>query len=119
MTRDWSRSAQDDFLVDPRLARVSRPAAADFGSLSPGSGLGLPALSVVAGVMATLLYVWPLLLIVDILAGGFPEELFGWILMGSACLASLMFWAITAVERRYWAGRRHSLGDFADPPTWK
>jgi hypothetical protein len=39
-------------------------------------------------------------------------------LAGSAALASLAFWAVTALERRYWARNLHTLSEFADPPPW-
>ena len=80
--------------------------------------LRLPLLCVLAAVMAALVYVWPILLIVDILVGGFRPALFGWILAGSVGLASIVFWAVTALEARYWPRKVHSLGEFADPPPW-
>jgi hypothetical protein len=115
MSRDWSVGAQDDFLVDPRLAHEARPAAR-VGR--PAFDLGLPLLCVLAGAMAALVYVWPVLLIVDVMVGRFRPALFGWILAGSVGLASIVFWAVTALEARYWPRKVHSLGEFADPPPW-
>lgn len=119
MPRDWSGGAHDDFAVDPRLARVAQPwVFADSGPRRAHPELGLPLKCVLAGVMAALVYVWPVLLVVDIMAGGFRPALFGLILAGSAVLASLAFWTVTAFERRYWARNLRTLSEFADPPPW-
>jgi hypothetical protein len=117
MPRDWSGGAHDDLVVDARLARMAQPSAlADLGSRGAGAELGLPLKCVLAGVMAALVYVWPVLLVVDIMAGGFRPALFGLILAGSAVLASLAFWTVTVFERRYWARNVRALSEFADPP---
>jgi hypothetical protein len=116
MPKDWSSGAWDDVVVDPRLSRV----AARSAHLGPARHqLGLPLLCVLAGAMAALVYVWPVLLVVDIMVGGFQPALFGWILAGSAGLASVVFWAMTAFERRYWPRNLNRLGEFADPPPWR
>jgi hypothetical protein len=115
MPRDSSIGAHDDLVVDPRLTRVARPV---LSAHRPRPELGLPLTCALAGVMAALVYVWPVLLIVDVMVGGFRPALFGWILGGCAVLASLAFWAVTAFERRHWARKLHTLGDFADPPPW-
>ena len=84
-----------------------------------GLQLGLPLMCLLAGVLAALVYVWPVLLVVDIMTGGFRPALFAWILVASAVFAAVAFWAVTGWERRHWARNSHALGDFADPPPWK
>jgi hypothetical protein len=116
MPRDWSSGALDDLIVDFRLNRAPRPQPL---VVSPRLDLRLPLLSVFAGGLATVVYAWPTLLLIDILAGGFRPALFGWILVGCWIVVSLSFWAVTAYERRHWARNIPALGDFADPPTWK
>jgi hypothetical protein len=116
MRRDWSMGAQDDLAVDPRLNRTPRPVNS---AEQAGLQVRLPLMCLLAGVLAALVYAWPVLLVVDIMSGGFRPALFAWILGGSALLAAVAFWAVTGWERRHWARNSHALGDFADPPPWK
>lgn len=116
MRRDWSIGAQDELAVDPRLTRMPRPVAA---AEQAGLQLRLSLVCLFAGVLAALVYAWPVLLVVDIMTGGFRPALFAWILVGSALFAAVAFWAVTGWERRHWARNSHALGDFAEPPPWK
>jgi hypothetical protein len=128
MARDWSSAAQDDFVVDARLARAAEASvsATERHALAAAAStgfrvdrLGFPLLCLLAGGMATLLYVWPVLFLVDIFTGGFRPALFGAILLGGGILAAAAFWVIGTLERRHWARSLGTLGDFADPPVWK
>jgi hypothetical protein len=116
MRRDWSSGSLDELIVDFRFNRAPRPQVL---VPSPGLGLRVPLLCVLAGGLATLLYAWPALFLIDILASGFRPALFGWILACCWAVASVAFWAITAYERRHWARNLHALDEFADPPPWK
>ena len=108
--------AQDDLDIDPRLTRMPRPVAS---AGQAGLQLPLPLMCLFAGVLAALVYAWPVLLVVDIMAGGFRPALFAGILGGSAVFAAVAFWAMTGWEWRHWARNPHAVGDFADPPPWK
>ena len=108
--------AQDDLAVDPRLNRTPRPLVS---AEQAGLQFRLPLMCLLAGVLAALVYAWPVLLVVDIMAGGFRPALFAWILGGSAVVAAVAFWVVTEWERRHWARSPHALGDFADPPPWR
>jgi hypothetical protein len=116
MRSDWSSGALDDLTVDFRLNRAPRAYAL---LPSPRLDLRVPLLCVLAGALATLLYAWPTLLLIDILAGGFRPALFAWILVACWAVASVAFWAVTAYERHHWPRDVQALGDFADPPPWK
>jgi hypothetical protein len=119
MSRDWARGAHDEFLVDPRLGRVAEAPHAGHGGRAVWPRFSrLPLMCALAGVFMTLLYVWPVLFLADILSGGFRPSLFAWILGGSAAVASLACALVTVLEQRHWSRNRHTLSDFADPPTW-
>ena len=118
MPKDWSRSALDDLYLE---GVITRPIdAIPFEHLAARRrDLRLPAMCLLAGVMAALLYVWPVLIMTQILAGGMRSAIFWPALAGGAALASLAAWAITTYENGYWARNWHKVGDWADPPTWK
>lgn len=95
--------------------------------VEPGAGsievdlrrLGLPLKCLLAGAMATALYVWPVLMVVYILSGGFRSIVFWSVMVGGLVLASPACWAITVAERRYWLRNSESLGEWVDPAPWK
>jgi len=116
MGKDWSRSAWDDLLLS---GAVTRPVPTFEPRTGTRRELKLPALCLLVGVIVALLYVWPVLIMTQILAGGMRSVVFWPILTGSAVLAAVLAWAITTYERGYWDRSRHTLPDWADPPPWK
>jgi hypothetical protein len=113
---DW-----DDGAVDRRFAL--RPAAIGVAAGGPSFRdtvvlLELPAKSVVAGSMAALLYVAPVLFVSKIFLG-FGARMFAGVLGTAALVGSCASWAITMWERKHWERRRDHLSDHADPPPWK
>ena len=115
MGKDWSRSALDDLYLSGSLKRTA-PAVGP--TVSRSWNLGLPSLCLLVGVIVALLYVWPVLMITQLIAGGMRSAVFWPILAGSAALAGILAWAITAYERGFWERNRHTLPDWADPPPW-
>jgi hypothetical protein len=117
MAKDWSRSALDDLYLS---GAITRPTARVEPAVRAGRpNFGLPALCLLVGVTVALLYVWPVLMMTQIIAGGMRSVVFWPILAGSAMLAGVLAWAVTAYERGYWERSRHTLPDWADPPPWK
>jgi hypothetical protein len=124
MARDWSRGALDDLVVEPRIARagqlrLDRPLPAGSAPVRlPLDQIGLAGKCVLAGAMAAFVYVWPTLMITQILVGGFAARIFWSVLAGSGVLAALIAWAITTYERGYWARNWKRLSDWVDPEPW-
>jgi hypothetical protein len=117
MGKDWSRSALDDLYLS---GVITRPTTAFEPAVPARSrNLGLPALCLLVGVIVALLYVWPVLIMTQIIAGGMRSVVFWPILAGSPVLAGSLAWAIKAYERGYWERSRHTLPDWADSPPWK
>jgi hypothetical protein len=113
---DW-----DDGAVDRRFAL--RPAAVGLAAGGPSfretvALLELPAKSVAAGSMASLLYVAPVLFVAKIFLG-FGARLFAAILGIAALVGSFASWGITLWEREHWQRERDRLSDHADPSPWK
>jgi len=117
MARDWSYGALDDLILTGQIKRAAEPR---FYAESPRRDLrlGLAGLSLLAGAMAALLYVWPVLLLTTIVTG-MRATVFWSVLAGGAALAALVTWAISSRERRHWAENWQEVGDWADPPPWK
>ena len=119
MPQDWSDGA-----LEERLARFRDRYAADRFEPQPASGVsiagaGLAAKCLVAGVSATVLYVWPVLLLTHIFFNGPSDHVYWSILAGSAALLALVFALLATLEERYWGGHWQDAGDHADPPYWK
>ena len=113
---DW-----EDGAVDRRFAL--RPVAVGLAAGGPSfresvALLELPAKSVLAGSMATLLYGTPVLFVAKIFTG-FGARVFAAVLGTVALVCSLASWWMTAWEQRHWQRRRDRLSDHADPPPWK
>ena len=127
MGRDWSRGALDDLIVEPRLARagplrVDRPrhaAAQQIPVRFPLERFGLAGMCVLVGLMAAFLYVWPVLLMTQILADGIPGTIYWSVLAGSVVLATVVAWAITIYERGYWSRNWMKISEWVDPEPWK
>jgi hypothetical protein len=121
MAKDWSRSGLDRKLFGVERAPVRRPAPTRHSLSAPLQlgQLGLAGKCFLAGVMAALLYIWPVLMVTYFLSGGFRGVVFWSILAGAAVAFSIAFWVISRLESRYWASNWHTLSEFADPPTWK
>ncbi len=125
MARDWSRGALDDLVVEPRIARagqlrIDRALSGDAVRLRlPLDRIGAAGMCLLVGVMAACVYVWPALLIAQIMSGGFSGRLFWSILALSAVVASLIAWAITNYERGYWSRNWVKISDWVDPEPWK
>ena len=117
MAKDWSYAALDDLIL---TGQIKRPAEPRFYAELPRRDLrlGLAGLSLLAGAMAALLYVWPVLLLTTIVSG-MRATVFWPVLAGGAALASVVTWAITSRENRHWAENWHEVSDWADPPPWK
>ncbi len=118
MAKDWSRSAWDDLLLSGVVVRPIQSVPVAHAA-RPRRDLGLPAMCLLVGVMVALLYVWPILILTQLLAGGMRSAIFWPIFAGSAPVAGLVAWVISISERRYWAGNWQNVSDWADPPTWK
>jgi hypothetical protein len=125
MARDWSRGALDDLAVEPRIARAGQlridPAlSSDAVRLRlPLDRIGLAGMCVLVGAMVALVYVWPALMLTQILVENFSAGIFWSVLAGSAVLAAFIAWAITSYERGYWARNWKRLSDWVDPEPWK
>ena len=120
MAKDWSRAGLDRKLFGVERAPVRAATTGDSPSLWLQLGqFGLAGKCLLAGVMAALLYIWPVLMVTYFLSGGFRGLLFWSILSGGAVALGIAFWVISRLENRYWADNWHTVGDFADPPTWK
>jgi hypothetical protein len=115
MAKDWSYAALDDLIQTGQIKRPAEPRF--YAEQLPGRDLrlGLAGLSLLAGTMAALLYVWPVLLLTTILSG-MRATVFWPVLAGGAVLASLVTWTITSREKRHWAENWQEVGDWADPP---
>src|SRR6266487_5827001 len=75
--------------------------------------------SVLAGVMATLLYVWPAEMLVYIFYSGFRQVVFVGVLVGAWALFTIACWIVARWEARHWADNWHTLPEHADPPPWR
>ena len=119
MARDYSRSAWDDLILSGALTR-HMPQASAYDSVGrKRHDLGLPAMCLLAGVMVALLYVWPVLILTQLLADGMRSVIFWPIFGGSIPVVALLAWAITTSERRFWGRNWQNVSDWADPPPWK
>jgi hypothetical protein len=118
MAKDWSYAALDDLLLTGQVKRAVEPR---FYEALPRRDLrlGLAGLCLGAGAMTALLYVWPVLFMTQIVAGGMRGTIFWPILVASALVASLVTWAISTREERYWADNWQNVSHWADPPPWK
>ena len=119
MARDWSRSAWDDLLLSGAVVRPIQSVPVTEAAARPRRNLGLPAMCLLVGVMVALLYVWPVLILTQLLTDGMRSVIFWPIFGASVPVAALVAWAITTHERRYWAGNWQNVSDWADPPPWK
>jgi hypothetical protein len=119
MARDYSRSAWDDLFLSGALTRPPAQASPYENVGRKRRDLGLPAMCLLAGVMVALLYVWPVLILTQLLADGMRSVVFWPIFAGSAPAAALVAWAITTFERGYWGRNWQNVSDWADPPPWK
>jgi hypothetical protein len=119
MAKDWSHSALDDLYLSGQLKRAVEPRF--HGAIAPRREvrLGLAGLSLVAGVCVALVYVWPVLMLSAIVAGG-PRGGSFWLALGASCaVAAIVAWMVTTREERYWDANRQNVSDWADPPPWK
>jgi hypothetical protein len=75
--------------------------------------------SVLAGVMATLLYVWPVEMAVYIFNDGFRQVVFVGVLVSAWAVFTVACWVATRLEARHWEDNLHTLPEHADPPPWR
>jgi hypothetical protein len=118
MPKDWSYWALEDMILVGEIKRAVEPR---FYEALPRRDLrlGLAGLCLAAGVMTALLYVWPVLFMTQVIAGGMRGTIFWPVLAGSVVVASLVTWAVTRRDERHWAENWLNVSHWADPPPWK
>lgn len=108
-----------------RAARLDRERLFNRSALLDRLGSGTleahperpPALKcLLVGVMVTLLYVWPLEFIANVLVDGFSRVLFNAVLGTSVVLAASVTWIVTKRELRHWEENWDAVTDFSPPP---
>ena len=115
MAKDWSGAwVAADRVVTP----MPRPGDAAEPMNLRLDRLGLPGLCLLAGLMAALVYGWPVLLLAHILFD-LTAVVFWSILVGIAIVGAIATFAITLYERGYWAENWHKVSGWADPAPWK
>jgi len=118
MPKDWSYGALDDMYLSGQLKRAVEPRFQAERLPRRDLRLGFAGLCLLVGLMATLLYVWPVLLVTTIVAGMSATSF--WAILGcGAAAAAVAVWAITRREERHWGEHWQELGDWADSPPWK
>jgi len=115
MAKDWS-GAWVDVLID--VTPMPRPGEAAERLNLRLDRLGLPSLCLLSGLMAALVYGWPVLILSHILFE-LTAAVFWSILAGIAIVGAIARFAITLYERGYWAENRQNVSDWADPAPWK
>ena len=100
------------------LELAAREEEAAEAELYPFAESALAVKSVLAGVMAALLYVWPAEMLVYIFHGGFRQVVFVGVLAGSWALFAVAFWIAARWEARHWKENWHTVSDFVTPAPW-
>jgi hypothetical protein len=122
MSGDWSGTTLDDLWFHEALMPARASAAGSFSlgnSLELLSRLRLPALCLLTGLMAALLYGWPLLMLLELMDRGPRPSIFWAILGGGALILAVVAFVITTREQRYWAENWMNVSDWVTPPPWK
>jgi hypothetical protein len=71
-----------------------------------------------AGVMASLLYVWPLESLAYIFAGGYPQVIFAGLLGSGIVVGTIAIWVLSAREMRFWDENWDTASDWVTPGPW-
>jgi hypothetical protein len=130
MSRDWSRGAFDDFVIDPRLSRAAGVVAlaarettecgtASARAKAARAQAGMAGKCLLMGVMIALLYVLASADDREHLERRLRAALFASILAGCAGAASLACLIAAELERRYSERNWDRVSEFADPEYWR
>jgi hypothetical protein len=117
MAKDWSVIALDERLFFPDRSPV--PAGSATPRWDSLRHLDLAARSLLVGVLITLLYVWPVTMLLSILTGRISSVMFATVLAAGIALTASACWLITQLEARRWARDWHKVSEYAEPSYWR